>query len=346
MTNFYDESYARTYIERTLAAPYTIHKNKIIASTVKDFGISCVYDIGGNVSGLLKLDGSLRYQLERKGVSYNSLDLSFSYFDSNFALQLGQDPRVIYAENKGTVGDAQRIPFRSNSLDCIVCADVIEHIPNPKLAIQEIMRVLKPGGTALIVVPSLYKLDAIQLPHIIQKRFSTHENRLLVSDWLKLFEGVGMVLDRRHSRPLGIASGLIYMSWLNPKYVPARSSYNVDEECSEEAILFKRIKNLIGLFDEQIDNLVLGDKHHGLDYIRDKFKKGDIKAILNRVRRYYEQVSGGNNEELDNFVDNFDYSSVSLDGLDCLENVVKSANETLRDNAFFGNSALLVVQKS
>jgi 2-polyprenyl-3-methyl-5-hydroxy-6-metoxy-1,4-benzoquinol methylase len=48
-------------------------------------------------------------------------------------------------------------PFKDatdNQFDCIVSFQVIEHIDNDKLFLQEIHRVLKPGGTAYITTPN------------------------------------------------------------------------------------------------------------------------------------------------------------------------------------------------
>lgn len=45
------------------------------------------------------------------------------------------------------------LPFESNTYDFIICNHVLEHIPNDTKAMQEIFRVLKPGGTAILQVP-------------------------------------------------------------------------------------------------------------------------------------------------------------------------------------------------
>jgi SAM-dependent methyltransferase len=45
------------------------------------------------------------------------------------------------------------LPFDANSYDFIFCNHVLEHIPDDKKAMQELFRVLKPGGTAIIQVP-------------------------------------------------------------------------------------------------------------------------------------------------------------------------------------------------
>lgn len=42
--------------------------------------------------------------------------------------------------------DAHSIPFQTSSFDCVFSYAVLEHLHNPFIAIQEINRVLKPGG--------------------------------------------------------------------------------------------------------------------------------------------------------------------------------------------------------
>lgn len=51
------------------------------------------------------------------------------------------------------VGDALNLPFADASFDRIVCSEVLEHIPDHKAAVSEIIRVLKPGGVLAISVP-------------------------------------------------------------------------------------------------------------------------------------------------------------------------------------------------
>lgn len=51
------------------------------------------------------------------------------------------------------VGDALQLPFADASFDRIICSEVLEHIPDHRAALQEIIRVLKPGGHLAISVP-------------------------------------------------------------------------------------------------------------------------------------------------------------------------------------------------
>ena len=49
--------------------------------------------------------------------------------------------------------DLQRFPFRDGSVAAIECDAVLEHVPDPAVAVTEMRRVLKPGGYLHIVVP-------------------------------------------------------------------------------------------------------------------------------------------------------------------------------------------------
>ena len=47
--------------------------------------------------------------------------------------------------------DITNIPFADNSFDYIICSHVLGHVADEKKAIEEMKRILKPGGTALIM---------------------------------------------------------------------------------------------------------------------------------------------------------------------------------------------------
>lgn len=51
-------------------------------------------------------------------------------------------------------GDNLRLPFRDRTFHKIVCAEVLEHIRDDKLAVLELVRVLKPGGQLAVTVPT------------------------------------------------------------------------------------------------------------------------------------------------------------------------------------------------
>ena len=49
--------------------------------------------------------------------------------------------------------DIQQLPFAEQTFDLILCNHVLEHIPDDRLAMRELYRVLTPNGIALLLVP-------------------------------------------------------------------------------------------------------------------------------------------------------------------------------------------------
>ncbi len=55
-----------------------------------------------------------------------------------------------------SVGDVRDLPFRDASFDAIYSMGTIEHFDETEHAVEEIARVLKPGGWAIVGVPNRY----------------------------------------------------------------------------------------------------------------------------------------------------------------------------------------------
>ena len=54
------------------------------------------------------------------------------------------------------VTDGRKLPFDDNSFDYVICSEVLEHIIDYELVIDEISRVLKSGGTFAASVPKYF----------------------------------------------------------------------------------------------------------------------------------------------------------------------------------------------
>lgn len=52
-------------------------------------------------------------------------------------------------------GSIERMPFEDESFDLALALDVIEHVPDDLAALEELSRVLRPGGSLLVTVPAL-----------------------------------------------------------------------------------------------------------------------------------------------------------------------------------------------
>ena len=61
----------------------------------------------------------------------------------------------------------ERIPHPDEAFDVVVCLDVLEHVTDERLAVTELFRVLRPGGTLILTTPNRGAfgfLDPINLP--------------------------------------------------------------------------------------------------------------------------------------------------------------------------------------
>jgi ubiquinone/menaquinone biosynthesis C-methylase UbiE len=68
------------------------------------------------------------------------------------------------------VGSILEIPFPENTFDYVVSSEVIEHTPDPFKAIQEMFRVLKPGGTLILSTPNKMWYFAVWLANTFKLR--------------------------------------------------------------------------------------------------------------------------------------------------------------------------------
>jgi ubiquinone/menaquinone biosynthesis C-methylase UbiE len=63
--------------------------------------------------------------------------------------QFRDDGRVTFCR-----GDAESLPFVSESVDHLVCLGLLEYLDSHEQALREAARVLRPGGTAVFSIPS------------------------------------------------------------------------------------------------------------------------------------------------------------------------------------------------
>ena len=73
---------------------------------------------------------------------------------------------------------AEALPYADEVFDVVVCADILEHLEDDKAALSEILRVLRPGGVAIVTVPAypwLWSEHDEALSHV--RRYRKHELR-------------------------------------------------------------------------------------------------------------------------------------------------------------------------
>jgi 2-polyprenyl-3-methyl-5-hydroxy-6-metoxy-1,4-benzoquinol methylase len=57
-------------------------------------------------------------------------------------------------ESRRVEGSLLSMPFSDAAFDFIICTEAIEHTPDPRKAVDELCRTLKPGGTLVLTVPN------------------------------------------------------------------------------------------------------------------------------------------------------------------------------------------------
>ncbi|MEV6867970.1 class I SAM-dependent methyltransferase [Streptosporangium subroseum] len=86
--------------------------------------------------------------------------------------------------------DARDLPLPDMEFDLVLAFDVLEHIEEDDRAVHELVRVLRPGGTALITVPcdmALWSAHDVASGHV--RRYTRDGLRTLLA-------GQGLVIDR------------------------------------------------------------------------------------------------------------------------------------------------------
>jgi ubiquinone/menaquinone biosynthesis C-methylase UbiE len=95
-------------------------------------------------------------------------------------------------------GDALELPFPSDAFDVVTTARTLHHVERPEIVLSEMSRVLKPGGTMLVVdqLAPGDPLAAIELNRFERERDETTTRILADVDLRLLFDTNGLTLRR------------------------------------------------------------------------------------------------------------------------------------------------------
>jgi SAM-dependent methyltransferase len=98
--------------------------------------------------------------------------------------------------------DICNLPFEDNSYDIILCNHVLEHIPDDTKAMQELYRVLKPGGMGIFQIPqdlsraTTFTDDSITDPKERAKIFGQYDHvRVYGRDYFDKLRSIGFKVD-------------------------------------------------------------------------------------------------------------------------------------------------------
>ena len=108
--------------------------------------------------------GQMPYRsvIEPKAESYLGLDIL------NPSYQQSIKPDLVW--------DGKSIAMKSFAVDCALATELFEHLPDPLAVLQEIYRVLKPGGLLFFTVPFLWPLHDIPYDEYRYTPFSLKRN--------------------------------------------------------------------------------------------------------------------------------------------------------------------------
>lgn len=91
--------------------------------------------------------GTDALQFARAGADYLGVDLT-----ETAAQTTERRLRMYGVPGRTQVADAERLPFADNTFDLVYSHGVLHHTPDTEQAIREVHRVLRPGGTAMVML--------------------------------------------------------------------------------------------------------------------------------------------------------------------------------------------------
>ncbi|WP_193318537.1 class I SAM-dependent methyltransferase [Nonomuraea phyllanthi] len=101
--------------------------------------------------------GRHAFEVLRRGADVIAFDMDQSELDGVAGMFAAMDKAGEVppgASGQIVQGTALDMPFEDGAFDRVIAAEVLEHIPDDMAAMREIFRVLRPGGTAAVTVPS------------------------------------------------------------------------------------------------------------------------------------------------------------------------------------------------
>jgi ubiquinone/menaquinone biosynthesis C-methylase UbiE len=154
---------------------------------------------------------------------------SFILKNSKVTRYIGLDfPTGKYADQAypDLIWDGSRIPLDEAKVECVMATEVLEHCPDPGAVINEIRRVLKPGGIFFFTVPFLwplhdnphdeYRYTPFSLQRLLQRAGFCDIDIRASGGWdASLAQMIGLWLRRN---PMSEAERATYIRMLYPVY--------------------------------------------------------------------------------------------------------------------------------
>jgi ubiquinone/menaquinone biosynthesis C-methylase UbiE len=134
-------------------------------------------------------------QFARNGALVTGVDLTEE------SVALAQKRFELYGV-QGTfrTADAENLPFADNSFDVVYSFGVLHHTPNTQKAIDEVYRVLKPGGDIVIMLYHKHSLH-VWLGVPLYFLYGLTKGKLWgYEEWVRIYDGKDNPLGKAYSR--------------------------------------------------------------------------------------------------------------------------------------------------
>ena len=115
-------------------------------------------------------------------VSRTALDIGRRLFEREPSTDWSLDPQFVSY-------DGHTLPLDDAMCDCVVVFDAFHHIPNQRAVLEEMHRILRPRGMAVMSEPGVGHADTPA--SIAERQTGVLENELVVADIAALAEGAG-----------------------------------------------------------------------------------------------------------------------------------------------------------
>jgi 2-polyprenyl-3-methyl-5-hydroxy-6-metoxy-1,4-benzoquinol methylase len=179
----FDEKYFSTHTYANVSfAKYSMYwwSNRFYATLARRYGKrgARLLEVG---SGMGHLVAQLEDTFETYGIDLNHWAVKQS--------------KAVVNNTQLETASAQEIPFSDNSFNVVIIKHIVEHLPAPQKAIQEIGRVTETGGTLILGTPNL---DSLLKPwkgdRWLGYQDPTHISLKRPAEWLSFIQDAGFEL--------------------------------------------------------------------------------------------------------------------------------------------------------
>lgn len=118
----------------------------------------------------------------------------------------------LFMEDVDVIADVENMhDFKEGSFDYVICSHVLEHVNRPDVALKELLRVLKKGGSAIIMAPINPNIpETLEDPSHTSKEDrikhygqEDHLRLFAKSDFIQRIENAGFVLEQLDRKRMG-----------------------------------------------------------------------------------------------------------------------------------------------